>query len=38
MIMILEKVGIDDLDSLVRLRMDYLHEDHGTISPFKKPI
>lgn len=26
-----EKAGIDDIDALVKMRLDYLHEDNGTL-------
>ena len=27
-----EKAGIDDIDALVKMRLDYLHEDNGSLS------
>ena len=27
-----EKAGFDDIDALVKLRLDYLREDHGSLS------
>ncbi len=27
-----DKAGVDDIDALVKLRVDYLLEDHGSLS------
>ena len=30
--MIVEKAGIDDIDALVKIRLEYLHEDNGSLN------
>ena len=30
--MIVEKAGTNDIDALVIMRLDYLHEDNGSLS------